>query len=69
MVTVEIPGRRALCLEHLALDLNGTLAAGGKLLPGVSRRVAALARRLEVTVLTADTFGSSLPVVRSRIPA
>jgi P-type E1-E2 ATPase len=58
MLLVEIPGRRApLHLAHLALDLNGTIAAGGALLPGVARRVRALARLLDVTVLTADTFG------------
>jgi P-type E1-E2 ATPase len=60
MLVVEIPGRRApLRLRHLALDLNGTIAAGGRLLPGVRARVARLATALEVTVLTADTFGTA----------
>lgn len=64
MLVVEIPGRRALRLEHLALDLNGTIAGGGRLLPGVARRIAALARALEVTVLTADTFGTAARALR-----
>jgi P-type E1-E2 ATPase len=67
-LTVKVPGRAPFHLEHLALDLNGTLAVGGRLLPGVKKRVTALARLLEVTVLTADTYGraaralASLPV-------
>jgi P-type E1-E2 ATPase len=56
---VEIPGRGALALRHLLLDLNGTIARDGRLLPGVRRRLPALARLLEVRVLTADTFGTA----------
>ena len=56
---VEIPGRGALALRHLILDLNGTIARDGRLLPAVRRRLPALARLLEVRVLTADTFGTA----------
>lgn len=56
---IEIPGRGALELRHLLLDLNGTIARDGRLLPGVRRRLPALARMLEVRVLTADTFGTA----------
>jgi len=56
---VEIPGRGTLELRHLLLDLNGTLARDGRLLPAVRRRLPALARLLEVRVLTADTFGTA----------
>lgn len=56
---VEIPGRGALALRHLLLDLNGTIARDGRLLPAVRRRLPALARLLEVHVLTADTFGTA----------
>jgi P-type E1-E2 ATPase len=56
---VEIPGRGALALRHLLLDLNGTIARDGRLLPAVRRRLPALARLLEVRVLTADTFGTA----------
>jgi len=59
VLTVEIPGRRPLRLAHLALDLNGTLAGAGRLLPGVAPRLRRLAGLLEVTVLTADTFGTA----------
>jgi P-type E1-E2 ATPase len=56
---VEIPGRRAFALRHLLLDLNGTIAEAGQVLPGVAGRVARLARVLEVVVLTADTYGTA----------
>jgi P-type E1-E2 ATPase len=56
----EIPGRRPLVLRHLLLDLNGTLAVDGRIPPAVRRRIPALARRLEVHVLTADTFGTAV---------
>jgi P-type E1-E2 ATPase len=61
---VEIPGRPALVLRHLLLDLNGTLARDGRLLPGVRRRLPRLARLVEVRVLTADTFGTAAAQLR-----
>jgi len=66
-VVLVLPGRRALRLGHLVLDFNGTIAGGGKLLPGVASRLRTLARRLEVVVLTADTFGTARPAL-SRLP-
>ena len=44
-------------MEHLVLDYNGTIAVDGVLLPGLKRRLAALAARLRVHIVTADTFG------------
>jgi P-type E1-E2 ATPase len=57
MLTVEIPGYGRLALEHLALDLNGTLAVDGEVLPGVPERLAALPPHLQIYLLTADTRG------------
>ena len=57
MLTVEIPGCGRLALEHLALDLNGTLALDGEVLPGVAERLAALSPHLQIHLLTADTRG------------
>lgn len=65
---IEIPGRPVLQLTDLLLDYNGTLACDGILIDGVAERLSALASRLTVHVLTADTFGdvarqvSGLPV-------
>jgi soluble P-type ATPase len=58
-LTVKVPGRTPLHLVHLVLDLNGTIAAGGRLLPGVKKRILSVARMLDVTVLTADTYGGA----------
>ena len=57
MLTIEIPGYGRLALEHLALDLNGTLALDGKVLPGVAERLMALSPYLQIHLLTADTRG------------
>jgi len=46
-----------LTLNHLVMDVNGTLALDGTLLDGVARRVTILRDRLGVHLLTADTHG------------
>jgi soluble P-type ATPase len=55
---VEVPGQPVRRLEHLLLDVNGTLTDRGTLLPGVAERVASLGGVLRVGLLTADTFGT-----------
>jgi len=57
MIIVEIPGRPKLTLEHLVLDVNGTIAQDGQLVSGVIDRVQNLRKILEVHLLTADTHG------------
>ena len=57
MLTVEIPGRPVLMLEHIVFDFNGTLACDGILYEGVAERLVALAAKLQLHVLTGDTFG------------
>ena len=57
MISIQIPGFGSLTLEHLVLDYNGTLAVDGVLLPGVREALNALAEKLTVHVITADTFG------------
>jgi len=57
MIDFSVPGRGQFQLEHLALDLNGTLALDGQLVAGVLERLRALQDRLSVHILTADTFG------------
>jgi soluble P-type ATPase len=65
---VEAPGRPALELDFLLLDVNGTLADRGTVLAGVEERIAALADELEPRLLSADTFGS-LGEVAARLGA
>jgi soluble P-type ATPase len=57
-LVVEVPGTGSLRLEYLLLDVNGTLADRGMLLPGVAERLTAVSRLLEVRLLTADTYGT-----------
>lgn len=57
MLEVVIPGAETLALEHLVADFNGTLALDGALLPGVTEAFGTLSERLEIHVVTADTFG------------
>ncbi|MDA8195450.1 MAG: haloacid dehalogenase [Thermaerobacter sp.] len=67
MIAVERPGAPPLELTHAVFDLNGTLAAGGELLPGVPEGLTDLGRCLEVEVLTAATYGG-LDALRKRLP-
>ena len=57
MIEVAVPGFKDLALEHLVLDYNGTLAVDGVPVKGVKSRLASLADRLTIHVITADTFG------------
>jgi len=59
MIEVAIPGRGNYRLEHLVLDLNGTIALDGEVIPGVRERLARLANLLTVSVVTADTHGNA----------
>ena len=57
MLQVDIRGFGSVTLQHLVSDFTGTLSVGGKLLAGVKERLTQLAESLELTILTADTFG------------
>jgi len=60
MLKINIPGKKEPYLfKFLVLDLNGTLALDGRLLPGVKERITSLSERLVVQILTADTFGTA----------
>ena len=55
---VDIPGGQPLTLEHLVLDVNGTITRGGELIPGVAEGLRALTGLLSVWLVSADTFGT-----------
>jgi soluble P-type ATPase len=44
-------------LEHLVLDVNGTITLEGQLIDGVTRRLSELRSAIIVHVITADTRG------------
>ena len=62
----EIPGATAIELEHVILDVNGTLTQRGDLIPGVAERIAPLRQRVVVHLLSADTRGQ-LDAVAERL--
>ncbi len=64
MLEIDIPGWRVLRLEHLVMDLNGTLAVDGILQPGVAEALWALRPHLQPVLLTADTHGTAAQVAR-----
>ena len=57
MISIDIPEVGLLQLEHLVLDLNGTLAVDGVLLAGVAERIHRLNQHLNIYLLTANTHG------------
>jgi soluble P-type ATPase len=74
VIAIDIPGFGRLELRHLVTDYNGTLALDGRLLPGVEERLRELATRVDIHVVTADTFGlaaselAGMPVSVTIIP-
>jgi soluble P-type ATPase len=56
---VPVPGDEDLSLEHLVLDVNGTLTDRGELIAGVADGLAALRGALDLHALSADTFGTA----------
>jgi soluble P-type ATPase len=59
MIEIDVPGYQALQLKHLVLDYNGTIACDGVLIAGVKQSLTALANKLQVHIVTADTFGKA----------
>jgi P-type E1-E2 ATPase len=62
MIQVAVPGLGQYELQHLVLDVNGTLALDGKLVPGVVERLRNLERLLTVHLITADTHGQQAAI-------
>jgi len=57
VLRLDVPGLRHFELRYLVLDVNGTLALDGKLLPGIAERLNGLRSTFEIHLLTADTHG------------
>ena len=67
-LTIPIPGGEDLRLEHLMLDVNGTLTGRGALLDGVTARVRGLRPALDVHLVSADTFGTLDSIAELLLP-
>lgn len=64
MIELHIPGHADFQLSHAVFDVNGTLATDGVLIDGVADRIAQLADRVTVHLLTADTHGKQAEIDR-----
>jgi P-type E1-E2 ATPase len=62
MIEIDIPGRATLKLEHLVLDVNGTIARDGRLTLGVAPRLRDLKHQITIHMLTADTHGKQASI-------
>jgi soluble P-type ATPase len=55
---LDVPGRPPLSLDHLLLDVNGTLTDRGRPIEGVAAQLDRLRGSLLPHLLSADTFGT-----------
>lgn len=58
MIEFDIPGFDPVCIEHVLLDYNGTIALDGILPNDVAAMIRELSQLAQVHVLTADTYGT-----------
>jgi P-type E1-E2 ATPase len=59
LIEINVPGQSNYRFEHLVLDFNGTLAIDGKLIAGVPERLNSLRKLIDISIVTADTFGTA----------
>jgi P-type E1-E2 ATPase len=57
MIRFNVPGLGEYQLEHLVMDVNGTLAVDGELIEGVALKLSTLQGLVRIHLLTADTHG------------
>jgi P-type E1-E2 ATPase len=57
MIQFNVPGLGEYQLEHLVMDVNGTLAVDGVLIEGVALKLSTLQGLVRIHLLTADTHG------------
>ena len=53
MIKIDIPGWGNMEIENIVLDLNGTIATDGEILPEVKQRMESLSEGVKIYVLTA----------------
>ena len=58
MLSIDVPGVGIHEIEHLVLDVNGTIAHDGRVIEGVAEAIAALSPVIRVVAITADTLGT-----------
>ena len=58
MLNIVIPSRGVISLEYMVLDVNGTIALDGQMIPGVDERLDKLGELLGLWLVSADTQGT-----------
>jgi soluble P-type ATPase len=58
MIKIDVPGWGSMEIENIVLDLDGTIATDGEILPEVKQRMESLSEVVKLYVLTADTYGT-----------
>jgi soluble P-type ATPase len=64
MIKIDVPGWENMEIENIVLDLNGTIATDGEILPEVKQRVESLSEGVKIYVLTGDTYGTANDEIR-----
>ena len=59
MIRIDIPGWGNMDIENMVLDLNGTIATDGKILPETKEKINSLSEKMKVYIVTADTQGTA----------
>ena len=59
MISISIPGWGNIEIENIVLDLNGTIAADGKIPSEVKEKINCLSDKAKIYILTADTQGTA----------
>lgn len=66
MITIDIPGKsQPINVTTLLLDLNGTIACDGCLIEGAAERIKKLKEKVDIYLLTADTYGYGLKIAEA----
>lgn len=64
-VRISVPGAGTLELEHVIMDLNGTLTNRGALIADARPRILRLSAQAQIHFVSADTFGTLGDLARS----
>jgi len=59
MLLLETKSFGKIEVQNLVLDMNGTIACDGKLIPGIQERIQHLKEFIHIYLVSADTFGTA----------
>ena len=56
MIKIDIPGWGAMEIDNIVLDMNGTIATDGRILPELKEKINSLSEKIKFYTLTVDTY-------------